>query len=624
MGKKSANKIPKDILFIHKLQHENPVSEKGKNPSKTKVVSDIIEDNESSETEYTYSYESSNEESESSESSSRSLEHGEPKETDATSPHSETRILKPSVPAPPSELPPNMKNLGGVSSKTKEKKALSTKGFGSSGSVESETLNKRASRKKQMKQIQKQQKRPSETLFSTPLATSGQTSVSPCVFKSPMSPYPTAKEGAISEIEPALWRCPHSRIIVTSSYPSIPYYHSLSAEFLLRGLSIEDVWGSVESVKDRDYTMVSNGTLLFSPKLGMSSSKVAPQFAQQRAEGVSLDPAYFNKLQGSVFVPSSHKTTSLDPSQLSFKPTDIAPASVPNVLLPPAMHLGKDWKDHNPPRKMYERRQALFSRFDDCLLTHEAFYSITPHSIADSITTKLCDRLDVLYGGGEDRYVVVDVCAGAGGNAISIARDERVKLVVCIDVDPFTIQCLVHNAHVYGVAHKIMPIVASYEVGLRQVSAMDTKIHAILSSPPWGGEMYARTGYPLATAVPLPGGFCGLLHSCLSLCSEVMFVLPRSLKFDTVSSVCDSEPLCRGTVEVQQCFDDRTFVRVLGIWVGGLVEDGRKGRKRRGRERIIEYKKRKGEDISDMKDEEEMEQCEIIEEDSTGVIDQQK
>lgn len=80
--------------------------------------------------------------------------------------------------------------------------------------------------------------------------------------------------------------------------------------------------------------------------------------------------------------------------------------------------------------------------------------------------------------------LVVDACAGVGGNSIQLAMAGC--HVIAVEKDLCRAHALLHNAKIYNVAHKIDVLCADF-------LSVSSKLHvdAVFASPPWGGPRYA-------------------------------------------------------------------------------------------------------------------------------------
>ncbi|SPO24955.1 related to TGS1 - trimethyl guanosine synthase [Ustilago trichophora] len=189
----------------------------------------------------------------------------------------------------------------------------------------------------------------------------------------------------------------------------------------------------------------------------------------------------------------------LDPSTLH--PTSLAEY---NSLLPQCLVHPTQFSPSM--RKYWHHRFSLFSLYSSgILLDEQSWYSVTPESVAFRIA-KRC---------ASDK-VVVDLFAGAGGNAIQFAMTCGGS-VIAVELDEVKVRLGRWNAEVYGVGDRITYIQGdSIELldtirvwrerrenarnGAAEeddevwngIKASDlSNVEAVFLSPPWGGVDYA-------------------------------------------------------------------------------------------------------------------------------------
>jgi trimethylguanosine synthase len=143
---------------------------------------------------------------------------------------------------------------------------------------------------------------------------------------------------------------------------------------------------------------------------------------------------------------------------------------------------------------------------------------VTPEAIANHIARRM-------VAGNDNGMIVMDACAGVGGNAIAFARRSEVSLVVCVDNDDARLRIAANNCSVYGIPRDkvvfvhadVCQVLASYKNGKRIVDAESSKsvatatatekeyaysgldllpetLDAVFLSPPWGGSDYESVG----------------------------------------------------------------------------------------------------------------------------------
>jgi trimethylguanosine synthase len=166
--------------------------------------------------------------------------------------------------------------------------------------------------------------------------------------------------------------------------------------------------------------------------------------------------------------------------------------------------------------KYWAQRKRLFVKYDQGIqLDREGWYSVTPEAIANHIARRMV--------AGNNGMVVLDACAGVGGNAIAFARRPEVSLVVCVDNDDARLRIAANNCSVYGIPRDkvvfvhadVCQVLASYKNGKRIADAESSKrvamgtekeyaysgldllpetLDAVFLSPPWGGSDYESVG----------------------------------------------------------------------------------------------------------------------------------
>lgn len=162
-------------------------------------------------------------------------------------------------------------------------------------------------------------------------------------------------------------------------------------------------------------------------------------------------------------------------------------------------------------RKFWRKRYKLFSRFDDGVyMSSDMWFSVTPEAMA-LFTARLVRQMLP-----EAKYIL-DVCCGAGGNAIQLAYEF--PHVVAIDINQSNIISTIHNAGIYGVRERIWCIQGDWTQMAQSTDWLNQSIPHIestdddsqtfpfdfvFSSPPWGGNDYLRSLYDLSLLQPLP------------------------------------------------------------------------------------------------------------------------
>lgn len=141
-----------------------------------------------------------------------------------------------------------------------------------------------------------------------------------------------------------------------------------------------------------------------------------------------------------------------------------------------------------------------------------------------------------------DKRTVIDMFAGVGGNAISLAmateedgHTPRFDKVVAIELDAATLACAQNNATIYGVADKItwvlgdsfnfVALLSQSPDELEEDLRVDFATTVIFASPPWGGPGY-RTDeiFDLSTMEPYN---LATLHEAYKAMDHALY-LPRT------------------------------------------------------------------------------------------------
>lgn len=176
------------------------------------------------------------------------------------------------------------------------------------------------------------------------------------------------------------------------------------------------------------------------------------------------------------------------------------------------------------PNKFWAQRKRLFHKYDEGIqLDKESWYSVTPEVIANHIATRIANMK--YKAEFNTSLIVLDPFCGVGGNAIALARNENISLVVCCDVDEDKLKCAAHNASIYGIEStklifvhgNALSVLKSYNNGklsevdvqnntmndasvefkgyrMGNFSLLPKEIHVVFLSPPWGGLDYLQVG----------------------------------------------------------------------------------------------------------------------------------
>lgn len=196
---------------------------------------------------------------------------------------------------------------------------------------------------------------------------------------------------------------------------------------------------------------------------------------------------------------------------------------------------------------------SIFSR-KGIRLDKEMWYSVTPETIAVQIAGLISEfsseqniripELDTtsLIESARD-LIILDVCAGVGGNAIQFAR--RCGFVIATDNIDDRLHFLNHNAKLYK-CHSMIDCVLldalhlpfrGYQSQTKSQTKSQTNSHystqlfdLMFLSPPWGGPKYASH----RSLSMEPWTSFGHAIQKLHLADTVLFYLPRNVNFQEI------------------------------------------------------------------------------------------
>ncbi|KAJ9479771.1 Trimethylguanosine synthase [Pseudozyma hubeiensis] len=200
--------------------------------------------------------------------------------------------------------------------------------------------------------------------------------------------------------------------------------------------------------------------------------------------------------------------------------------------------------------KYWRHRHSLLSLYSSgCLLDEQSWYSITPETVAFRIA-KRCST---------DR-TVVDLFAGAGGNAIQFAF--TCAKVIAVEVDEVKLKLARWNAMVYGVEDRIvfvqgdsldlLKVMVQRRAGEKEKDELVWKglkasqlddVQAVFLSPPWGGVDYAaqptsnnqQSAYHLSSLQPIDGLSLFAQVTQAFHTNNIAFYLPRNTSLSELS-----------------------------------------------------------------------------------------
>ncbi|KAI8635345.1 RNA cap guanine-N2 methyltransferase-domain-containing protein [Xylariaceae sp. FL1651] len=153
-------------------------------------------------------------------------------------------------------------------------------------------------------------------------------------------------------------------------------------------------------------------------------------------------------------------------------------------------------------QKYWQQRYTIFPYYDDGIyMTENAWYGVTPEPVA----TRIAQDLTTLIS--PDKSTVIDLFAGVGANAISLALateadgyTPRFNKVIAIELDAATLACAQNNAALYDVGDSIiwvlgdsfrfLELLTNEPQQLEKELQVDITTTVLFASPPWGGPGY--------------------------------------------------------------------------------------------------------------------------------------
>ncbi|KAL1996047.1 hypothetical protein VTN49DRAFT_582 [Thermomyces lanuginosus] len=210
----------------------------------------------------------------------------------------------------------------------------------------------------------------------------------------------------------------------------------------------------------------------------------------------------------------------------------------------------------------WAQRHQIFSKYEEGIwLTDDAWFGVTPEPVAN----KIAEHVEA--AAPDDRVIVVDAFAGAGGNTIAFAKSGRWKRVYGIEKDPAVLACAKHNAKIYGVADRITWFLGDcFELLKNQLKDLGP-YSVVFASPPWGGPGYRCDEiFNLRTMEPYSLNF---LYEQLSAFSEhVVLYLPRSSDIRQLAKFGKDD---KKTPVVHYCMDGAS--KAMCVYYGGFKEN---------------------------------------------------
>jgi len=206
-------------------------------------------------------------------------------------------------------------------------------------------------------------------------------------------------------------------------------------------------------------------------------------------------------------------------------------------------------------QKYWDQRYSLFSMYDEGIhKTEETWYGVTPEPVARQIAS------DLAASTPSSKTFVIDIFAGAGGNAIAFALSNRWSTVIAIEKDASVIACAQHNAHIYGVSDQITWINDDCFSYLKEnQSSIDPSKTVIFASPPWGGPGYRSDAvFNLETMDPYS---INDIHAACKMMDSALF-LPRTSNLKQIARLA---PEGKKVELVQYCMEGASKALVAYI-----------------------------------------------------------
>ncbi|KAF4628909.1 hypothetical protein G7Y89_g9242 [Cudoniella acicularis] len=187
-------------------------------------------------------------------------------------------------------------------------------------------------------------------------------------------------------------------------------------------------------------------------------------------------------------------------------------------------------------QKYWEQRYSIFSRYDEgdgIMMTDDAWFGVTPEPVALKVAS------DLAASTSSEKTTIIDIFAGAGGNAIAFALSGRWSKVIAIEKDLSVIACAQHNAALYGVAAKITWINADCFTYLSSLPAsINSSKTVIFASPPWGGPGYSSDPiFNLSTMQPYS---IKDIHDAIKIMDHALY-LPRSSNLNQIARLAPND-----------------------------------------------------------------------------------
>jgi trimethylguanosine synthase len=191
---------------------------------------------------------------------------------------------------------------------------------------------------------------------------------------------------------------------------------------------------------------------------------------------------------------------------------------------------------------------------------------------------------DIGSSSSAHKKTIIDIFAGAGGNAIAFALSGRWETIIAIERDPSVIACAQYNASIYGVVDQItwvngdsfecLPLLlsSSSDSTLSSIPYVnpawstadpqkaDVATTVIFASPPWGGPGYSTEKiFDLSTMQPYS------LRQIYDVCTgmDCALFLPRTSDLRQIARLVKDDE--RKIEVVQYCMEGASKALVAYI-----------------------------------------------------------
>lgn len=223
-------------------------------------------------------------------------------------------------------------------------------------------------------------------------------------------------------------------------------------------------------------------------------------------------------------------------------------------------------------QKYWQQRYDIWSLYDEGVyMTDDAWFGVTPEPVANSVATDFDKFIN-----DESKTTIVDIFAGAGGNAIAFALSGRWEKVIAIEKNASTLACAKNNAFIYGVYDKITWVNDDcFDFMSRwrssESDALDPNTTVVFASPPWGGPQYRGDKvFNLDTMEPYSAK---QIHEMVRDMGCALF-LPRTSDLRQISSLLEGKEVegDRKIEVVQYCIEGAS--KALTAYVPASTRDG--------------------------------------------------